>query len=368
MNENRDTITPRQLGMLLWAVMVAPMIRQAPGAVTAAAGRGGWLSALLALPAAALLGQITGRFLAPAGKGQGLGELLCRGLGPIPGRIAAGLWGLWFVFYGGFVLRAGADRFVSAVYPESEPWIFMAVMLALALPAGLGRLRTLGRCAEITVPALGAVFALVFLSCWKKVELVNLFPLSARDAAGTLKGAASLMSALAVGAETGFLAGKSEPGSLTRPFTAAFLGQTLLALLLCVTTVGTFGPAMTERMNYPFFVMIRSIRIPNLMERVEALVAAQWVAADFLLLAALLHAAAGALTLALLGPGREKAPGAVWSCAGGMALCGLLCASTAFELNALGAGTVSAGHALLVYAVLPVCLGIGRLRRKRRGK
>ena len=43
--------------------------------------------------------------------------------------------------------------------------------------------------------------------------------------------------------------------------------------------------------------MIRCIRIFRLLERVEALVVAQWVTTDFLLLGALLQAATGELTL-----------------------------------------------------------------------
>ena len=82
------------------------------------------------------------------------------------------------MFYAGFVLRAGADRFVSAVYPESEPWIFMAVMLALAVRAGLGSLRTLGRCAAVTAPVLGAMFLLVFLACVPNMAK-DLFSISA---------------------------------------------------------------------------------------------------------------------------------------------------------------------------------------------
>jgi len=362
-----DRLTRRQLGALLWGIMVSPMIRQAPGGAVTAAGRGVWLSALLSLPAAALLGVLMGALLASRSPGEGLGERLCRDLGPGAGRIAAGLWAVWFVFYGGFVLRAGADRFVSAVYPESEPWVFMGVMLALALMAGLGRLRVLGRCAMLVSPALGLVFVLVFLSCGKNMDSANLLPLTSRDAAGALSGLLRLMSALAVGAEAGFLAGKTEPGRLHGTFAAAFLGQAALGLALCVTTVGTFGPAMTERMNYPFFVMIRSIRIPNLLERVEALVAAQWVAADFLLLSALLHSASGAAALALRGPGPSPRPAVVWGCAALMGLWGWLCAPTALDLGRLGVGVVAPGHAALVFAVLPVCVLIGRLRRRGRG-
>ena len=41
-------------------------------------------------------------------------------------------------------------------------------------------------------------------------------------------------------------------------------------------------------MNYPFFAMIRSVRIIKSVERIEALVVALWVAPDFVLVSMLL--------------------------------------------------------------------------------
>ena len=352
----KDRLSPFQLGALLWCAMISPMIRQAPGAVAAAAGRGAWVSAVFSLPLGAALGLAMGRSV------PGQRETPFRGTG----RIVPGLWALWTTFYAGFVLRAGADRFVSAVYPESEPWVFMAVMLALAVRAGLGPLRTLGRCAAVTAPVLAAVFALVFLACGPNMESLNLLPLTRSDAAGTAAGLWSLACTMAVGVQLGALAGSAARGPLTTPFAAAFLGQGLLALALCVTTVGTFGPAMTARMSYPFFVMIRSIRLPHLLERVEALVAALWVAADFLLLALLLHAAALSAALALRGPGAEKRPAGVWCCAVSAAVCGVFCAPTAFALRTLGDVWIPRGHALAAFVLLPGVIAVNVFRKRRK--
>ena len=172
---------------------------------------------------------------------------------------------------------------------------------------------------------------------------------------------------MAVGVQLGALTAVRGRGASALPFTLAFLGQGLLALALCLTTVGTFGPAMTARMNYPFFVMIRSIRLPRLLERVEALVAALWVASDFLLLALLLHAAALSAALALRGKGGEKRPAGVWCCAGLAAVCGVFCAPTSIALRTLGDVWIPLGHALVVFAALPAWLLARRLRRKRSG-
>lgn len=362
--KNGAPLSRRQLGILLLSVMVSPLIRQVPGAMTLPAGRGVWLSALLCLPGAALLGAFLGALLKNRGPGEGLGELLCRCFGNVPGRAAAALFALWLIFYAGFVLRAGADRFVSAVYPESPVWLFMAVMLLLCLPAGLGKLKTLARCAQIIAPALGLVFAVVFVFCFQNVETDNLWPLRPEDLAGAGPGALPLLTTLSVGAHLTFAAGETEPGALGKTFALPLLALAGLGLLLCVTTVGTFGAELTERMNYPFFVMIRSIRIFNVLERVEALVVAQWVAADFLLLGTLLHIAPGALSLALFGPGGKRPRWTGWLCAALLGVSGWLCAPTAFTLRWVARTVVPAGNALLVFGLLPLAFVIGKMRKK----
>ena len=364
MDELRDApLSPRQLGALLWASGVSPMIRRAPGAV-GPAGRAAWVSALLCLPAAWLLGLLLGRITADRRPGEGAGELLCRGMGALPGRVGCGLCGGWFVFYAGYVLRAGADRFVAAVYPESGEWVFMLVMGALALMAGAGAVKTLGRFAQLAGPCLGGVFVFVFLFCLPNVDPLNLLPLPAGFGRAAGRGMLPLAEALAVGAFPAFLAGRTEKGSLTWAFTGPLLALAVLGAALCVTIPGTYGPELAEKMNHPFFVMIRSVKIFDLLERVEALVAAQWVAADFVLLGLLLHLAAGSLTTALRGPGAAPGRGIAALCFGGMMLCAAGCASTAFRLRDLGEQVIGPGCALLSFGLRPGGWVLGKLRRK----
>ncbi|MBR6114764.1 MAG: GerAB/ArcD/ProY family transporter, partial [Oscillospiraceae bacterium] len=294
----RAPLSRWQFTALLWAAMVSPAIRQIPGAALGAAGSAAWLSAALCLPAAAALGGLFGRLLDRRRDGEGLAALLCRALGAPVGRAVCGLWGLWTVFYGGFVLRAGADRFVSAVYNDSPEWLFMGVTLLLCLPAARGRVRVLGRCAEILAPLLWAVFALVFLLGFKNVDAACLRLPDSQPVGRALAGMLPLTAALCSAVHLGFLADTAEQDKLAGPCAKAMAALGALGLLLSVTVLGTFGAELSGKINYPFFVMIRSLRILHLIERMEALVVAQWVAADYLLLSALLRSAARALTAA----------------------------------------------------------------------
>lgn len=360
MAERPDGISRRQLSMLLFVSALSPLIRQTPGMAVLDAGRAVWLSALLALLPLPLGGWMLGRLLRRRRPGEGLGGVILTVFGNGIGTAAVLLFTVWTVFYAGFVLRAGADRFVTAVYTGSPPWLFMAVMAALCVPACLGRLRTLARCAEIALGALLAVFALVFAFCVPGIDAANLVPLGENAFSDALRGVPRLLSTLTVPLLLAFLSDRTEPGALTGSFDRVFLALGLLSAALCVTVVGTFGAELTGEMHYPFFVMIRCIRIFRLLERIEALVVAQWVVTDFLLLGALLQAAAGNLTLCF--PKLSRRRGAVGL--GALALCilsGALCAPTAFSLRTLQAVLVPiASAAAAGLLVLTFLVGLAR--------
>ena len=352
-------LTGGQAGALLWGACVSGVLRQVPGSLYGAAGGGAWLSALLCVPAAALLGLGLGRLLSARAPGEGPGELLCRAVGSLPGRALAGLYGAWFVFYAGYVLRAGADRLTAAIYPESGEWVFMAVTALLAVLAGRGRRKTLGRCAQLIVPLLLGVFALVLIFSLPMWETVNLRP-GRWGAAGVARGTLPMLSILAVGAYPALLAGRTGKGGLVLPM----CGLALLGTALGLAVTAVFGAPLAQRMNYPYFVMIRSVKVFDLLERMEALAAAQWAAADFLLLGTLLHLAAGSFALALRGPGQKPGAAAVWLCAAGTVLCGRLCAQDAFALRSLTRQVIDPGNAAAVYLLLPAVWAAGKLRRK----
>ena len=362
MDERTDGISRRQLSILLFVSALSPLIRQTPGMAVQSAGGAVWLSALLALVPLPLAGLLLGRLTRKRLPGEGLGGALRRVFGRFSGTAAVLLYTVWTVFYAGFVLRAGADRFVTAVYPGSRPWLFMAVMAALCVPACLGRLKTLGRCAEIALPLLALVFLFVFLFCLPGLDAANLAPLSRETVRDAARGTPWLLSTMSVLLLLAFLSDRTEPGPLAAAFNRPLLALGALAALLCVTVVGTFGASLTAEMHYPFFVMIRCIRVFQLLERVEALVVAQWVVTDFLLLGALLQSAAGNLTLCF--PKLDRRRGVVaLSCLALACVAGALCAPTAFSLRELSRTLVPIASASAA-GVLVLAFVVGLVRKK----
>ena len=301
--------TPRQRDALLWCALLPVMM----GQTAALSGRGGIWGAAAAAPLALLLGLLWRR--------------LARNRAPA--RWLRLLTGLWLIPAGGVLLRAGADRLVAAVYPESPEWLFLLGLLLSALPAGLGRRRTLGRLAELTAPVLALLLGLVLALSLPEMDGAELWPPRREDWADALIAALRTLGAAAL-ALTLF---PPEPGEgPASPLSLA--GAAAAGLVLAVTVTGTFGAAAAREMDAPFFVLIRNLRPGQLPERMEALAAGTWVASDYLLLSALLQTAGRALGPEKAGAGRERKPWAVLLAAAGM---GVLAAwvPTSFALESI---------------------------------
>ena len=358
--ENKS-LTPRQLSALLWASMLAPLVRQVPGAMLPDAGGSAWLSAGLTIPAAGLLSALLGRLLRARRPGESPEALLRRLLGGPVACVLGGASGLWLCFCAGFTLRAGADRLVAAVYPESPAGLFAALMLLLCLPAARGELRTLGRMAELTGPLLLALFALVSALALPQTEFGALWSKSAgpRELGA---GALPLLGTVSAGGFFLLLWGDETGERPGRVFFFPLLGLSVTAMSLCALTVGSFGPALCGELRYPFFVLLRNLQLPHLLERGEALVAAAWVISDYLLTGTQLHMASRAL--GLVRRSGDAGPGTVLPAAALAALAAALCGPDPFTLERLGRELIPLVDLGAAFLLLPGVLIIGKIRKK----
>jgi len=349
---------------MTFVAMLSPTIRQIPRTVTLAAGRTAWLAGILALPVCVLPALFLRRLMRDKAPEEGLGELFLRALGPVFGRFAVLLYTLWLLAYAGFVLRTGADRFISTVYPNSQPWVFIAVMLAMALIAGLGSLRALARTAELARPLLLAVFLFVFVFAVPDIHAENLLPVSILDAGPLAAAVLSVLNTVSLVLYTAFLEGRTGAGRIPGDAMENLVLFLLIVTLLCLTTIGVFGAEMVVRMDHPFFVMIRNIEIFNVFERVEAIVIALWVVTDFVLLSMLLQICSGNVSLLRRGACAERSRLSVWLCAAATLAVSVLIAPTSFHLEWLTHTVFPISSAVLIFLGLPLIALVGRLRKK----
>lgn len=288
-------VTQKQFSAAIFVSLLSPLLRLLPQTAVSFSGLAAYLSALPALVPVLTLGLILRSFRAHMRPGEGMGGLLLRWLGPVAGRVVLTLFAAWFLLYGGFILRSGAARLVSTIYPSSGQTMFVVVTVLLCLLVALGTFRAAARTAVIMRTVLLTALFTVLVCSLSNMDPGRLGPVGWADAPRVLLGALPLASVCAVAGCFSFLAGYVQPAGDDRRLPRTILLLLALGSVVCAAVVSVFGPALTATLTYPFFVMIRSISLWDLVPRVEAVIIAVWVGADFFLGTMLLRCAHEAL-------------------------------------------------------------------------
>jgi len=348
----RDGMTFRQYLAAIGVALFSPISRLLPRGVLRIAGFSGWLSPLAALPFLLLEVCMVKRLVTVEGETLGLGEALERRLGRGPGKAVTALLTLWIVFYGGVMLRAGGERLLSTIYPSAHLGFFLPAILGLSVVFALGKLRTAGRCALVLMLFFTVVLALSCAVALPSLRWDYVWPPDFSRAGDIALGALPVMDVLSPWALLSFLRGRvSRDENCRNRAWRCMLFLAGLTVLLLLATIGDLGPALALRQQYPFFVMVKNLRLFDLLERFDAMVVGIWVITDYVLLGMLLLSSSAALQ-SLSGSRHRQ----VWvpPCAGGMLLAAFLVARNAFSFAAFSERIVPGVNLALVFVLLPV--------------
>ena len=366
----------KQLLALGSVVLLSPALRLFPAGVAAEAGRAVWLSPAAALPILLAYAFFLCRFMGHRREGEGLAELSLRCLGATAGRAFLALLAAWLLLYAGFVLRAGADRFVTIIYPFARPAFFVLTTGLISLIAALGSPRTAVRAAKLVAPLVYGVLLVILLFSLFSVYAANLLPVTVYDAVPVLRGSRAAVDIVAtVLFSLCFLSGMTPKEE--RPFrrlSGWLLAMAALLTAISLAVVGNFGAALTDRLSRPFFMLVRNLVFFGSVERVEALVVTFWIFPDFLLVALLLFSAQRCLRLALGGRAPEyrgERPldlrGGRWViplCGAAAILLGLLLAPTPAGLERWSEELVPLMNQTAAFVPLPLVYAVGKIKKR----
>jgi len=358
-----DRYGRRQLFSFCAVVLLTPALRLFPSGAVRLAGRAAWLSPPAALPLLLLYFLFLCRLLSQRGEGEGLAELLARAAGARGRTAVLLLSALWLLFYAAFLLRSGADRFITTVYPHSSPPVFVVSMGLLGAWAALGSGRSLVRVGRLVLPLLGGILALVLFTALLGVKKELLLPVSGRDLAPLLSGALPVLDVFAAVLVLGAFLARGVPKTPGSPRAGGrwLLGACLGLSLQAAAVLGSFGAELSAVLTRPFFYLVRNLVFFHSLERVEALVVSFWVFPDFLMVAALLLSARRCLALVRPAAG-GRAAGVL--CGLGVIVCGCLLAPDAQSLSLLSERLIPALNMSFAFLLLPGLYLSGRLRKR----
>ncbi len=274
-------ITEREMSVLCFTMLFSPLIRTAPSASLAAAGKGGWLCPLIALLPALLTVWILKRGLRLVPEG-GLGQVLQLGYGKILGRILCGGEAAWIFVELSICFRLYGERFLGSVYRDSSIFLFILTLAAIAVWLSRKSLPAFARLAQISFFPLTITVAAILILAAGKIQKENWLPVYWDDAGAVLNGISPILSIFGLALLGFFLGGEVRRGSkrYAQVWTVVFF---LTAGAVSIVILGIFGPGMSARLQVPLFTLAKEIRVGSLLERLEAFVIAVWVLSDLLL-------------------------------------------------------------------------------------
>jgi len=365
----------KQLLPLATVFFLSPALRLVPSGTAELAGRAAWVSVAVALPMLILYMYFISRFLKRRLPGEGLAELTLRALGKVAGRIVLGGLGLWFLIYGGFMLRSGAVRIITTIYPNSSAALFIVSMGLLGLFAALGAERSLVRSAKIMKPVVLGVLILVLSFALVTVKKDNLLPLTVFDVEGCLKGSLASLGVACISIYMCFFLNGLELGDEKLFGRLSLWAVAILALLFWLNAdiIGAFGHELSTRLSQPFFALVRNLVFFRSLERVEAFVVSLWIFSDFILISLCLHAAQHAFRLVLgcqaeyRGEGMLELAGGrwvIWLCGAAAIIFGCLIAAEPESLEHWSRQIIPGINLFVAILLLPGIYIIGRVLKR----
>lgn len=360
---SKDSISMRELLVLLFVGLLSPAIQTLPSATAPVAGEAAWLSAVAALPGALILCWILLRIGKTLPEGAGLGEAFQAAFGKLLGKAAVLLYLLWGLLLLGIHTRLCAQRFLSTTYRNTPLLLFIVVLLAVVLWMARGKLAAFARAGEVFYLILALTLGAVLVFGAGNVEGQNVFPIWVEDVPATLHAAVPVLSSLSYAVYGAVLAGGVRRRKLDRGRAFRWtVGFCLVLAAIQFVIIGNFGPELVERMEQPFFMMVKGIGVQGVFQRAESVVMALWVLSDLVFLG-LLAFACRRLTGLLLPIKQEKSAsipvilaafaGAVFLFPNGFALNGFINA-------AVPVGNITLGFAVPAAALLALQVRKGR--------
>ena len=375
MQNEKALLSRYQLLCLGFISLLSPIIRLLPQQSVIYASSAAWLSSLLSIVPIALLLCLSAWFLKNGEPNEGFAELFVKSLGRPLGKFILLTFSAWLIIYTAFSLRSQADRYIAAAYQFASPPVFIVIMLILALIAALGHFKALARTAQVFMPLLTLIIILVFILSIRGMDTNFLQPVLSSDMRGVALGLIPIVNVLSVFVYFGFLEGLvgEKEGRSKTAFTWLAM-MIIVVTLLCLTIVGTFGAELTTRLSYPFFAMIRNIRVFDFLERFESIILALWVVSDFVFISILFFIIANNIRLCIGFPPSSDEKSRffdfkngrwiIWVCALVILSASLSMAPDADIFLRISTTIVPTINLGFTFLLIPLIVFIGKLRRK----
>lgn len=285
----RDKITLRQLLKILLCLCFGPAVRAIPSFASHFAKQSGWLAPIIAFVPLMILIIVFNKLFIEY-EGQSYANIIYDILGKFFGNTLLSIYVFWMsillALYIRYYVAKLSIALTSTTYMELNI-IILLLLVYLALRCGLV---TIARMGEVIVTILNISFFIMFLLAIKNIKLDNLIPVSYNDIIPIGKASYPIVGIWSYFTFLCFLADRiKDRQNLKKVGTKYLIYLVITTIMIGIMVIGSIGYSVASRSAIPFFVSVKNISLFKIIERIEAIVVTQWIAADFILIAVFLY-------------------------------------------------------------------------------
>jgi len=284
------TISFRDLLCLSYIGATPALVAYVPGKIVANTGSAVWVAGLLGFVPMYLYFIFLSFFFKNRAEGEGLGEMFIRAAGGFWGRIAVLLMSGWQIFYAAITCANGAIKFSSAIFPMTDPIMFLVIMMLACLVPAFGKARTLTRAAGRAAILLAVITVATLLVAVFGIDIRTLVPVRLSDTLPVLTSSMWGLRIMGIYCVTLFLLCEvplSDKKKTRGHYFILCASSTSIFTLICICVQGYFGKELSGKLSMPVLSMLRMLKLFDAVERFEALIISVWTFADFFLISSM---------------------------------------------------------------------------------
>lgn len=277
MGIEKGKISRHQTVLLVTNAILASMVLYIPSLLAQIAGQDAWVSVFLAGVAGVLYGSLV-VYLGRRFPDKNLVEYSIELMGPWAGRAVGMIFGLFFLYMNGVVIREFGELLVSLVMPETPLIVFIGLIVALAAYGVYLGLEVFARVNELLFPVAFFIVMAYILMAVPEMEFYHLKPVLVHPLPALLHSSAILFSFYVEGSALLMFypsLRRPEEGKPISYQVGIFLAIAMLVDLIGV--IALFGPDETARLIFPTFELAKIVHIGGFIDHIESLFIGIWV-------------------------------------------------------------------------------------------
>lgn len=280
----KQKISCRQAILLFIFASGSPAVRLFPEQTAKIAKQAGWLAPLVSSAAFVLLAFIISKIF-KGYKDANLADIYYDVMGVFAGKIIISIYLLWVLLLLALYVRYYAERLVASIMPDASLSFFAISMLILIFFVLRGGLVSIARFSEFFFFLFAIIVYLLFFLSLPDLRMKNLFPISGIDILPIFKSSYVMFGIWVYFLYVFFFGDQINDKEHIMKFGlqgALFLG--ISTMIVIIQTLGSLGPTVVERMLLPYFVSVKHISLLETVERLESVIIAFWIMADFIII------------------------------------------------------------------------------------